>query len=87
MFLRAGFNPQHRLVCHAKIARRGIWRAMLIAFENGGDLAWYSKEGHFVVWAEQGHVCNLIGDEICSSNYWHDRPCSPWPRQASRRAA
>lgn len=86
MFLRAGFNAAHRVIAHATVASRGIWRVRLIVFEHGGDLAWHCK-GRFLIWAEAARVCNLIGDRfLSSSNYFHDRPCSPWPRPTHLRA-
>lgn len=59
MFTRAGFNPHHTVVRHAKVAlltQRGCglaYEARLIRFEPSGDLAWYSREGNFFVWAER----------------------------------
>lgn len=85
-FTKAGFNAHHTTVARALVAARehGIKPAELIRFTPGGDLAWYSKRGRFLVWAEQASVCPLIGPKhqrrVAADIYYHDRPCSRWPR-------
>lgn len=78
MFLRAGFNLRHRVIAYAKVASRGIWRARLIVFAHGGDLAWYCP-GQWLNW-HMGHVVGFIG-YAHTSIALNEFPCSPWPRR------
>jgi len=58
MFTRAGSNPQHIVLRRAQVTLHRepgarTYAAKLIRFEPSGDLAWYSREGQFLVWEER----------------------------------
>jgi hypothetical protein len=60
MFTQAGFNPRHRVVCHAMIARRDrdwVRQARLVRFMPSGEYAWVGERG--VSWPEQVVVCTF----------------------------
>lgn len=63
MFTRAGFNPRHTVVCHARVALGNdgrIFTARLIRFEPSGDLAWHSRSGSFLVWGERVRIVGRV---------------------------
>jgi len=64
MFLRAGFRPNHSVICHARVrlvGRTTVCTAKLIRFYPSGDLAWWSRQGNFLVWGDKIRINNHDG--------------------------
>lgn len=82
MFTRAGYRLRGARVwlVYARVqvreGRRAGW-AQIIEFESG-DLAWYSKDGEFLIWGLRAQfVCKV-------TSHWKYRSHSVSPRSSLR---
>ena len=74
MFTRAGFKPQHIVVCRARVRFENHPRefeARLIRFTPSGDFAWYSQSGSFLVWGESVRIVSRFYFDSATTGQSH----------------